>query len=512
MYSKLDFNPVFIFFLVACIFCTDEIYGQKPILPDISAGVSSSLTCKNTSVILKGSSKTVGVYYIWSGPNGYTSTAQSPITTMPGEYFLTVNNPTNGGIAKASVKVLVDTVPPSGIKATVSGLFTCADTLATLSVNSTTVGVMYDWNGPKGYSSNNKNSVTSIPGIYLAKVINPINGCSSAVNVSVAQNITPPSGVSATVSGLLTCKVSSVMLSATSATKDVSYCWSGKGFKSAVKNPVITTPGIYELKVTNPVNGCSSRDSVQVEQNIAIPALVTAEAIDSLTCKNKQVTLKASSATKEVDFEWLGPKAFTSKASNLKTSIAGNFTLTATNLENGCSTKKSVVVVTDTIPPEAMSTVTTGTLTCIAKTVTLTGLTSSPKLIFNWNGPNNFVSNMAAPIVSTAGKYNVKITNQANGCSSSSSVKVDENIAAPEGVAASVLGSISCGMPSVRLNGSATLDKVTYTWSGPQDFLSTKRNPETTLPGEYTLTATNPWNGCTTKANVTVTGVLCNNK
>jgi len=500
---------LFLFFLASGILGGYETFGQKAVVPDIKAGVSGVLTCTNTSVKLKGDSKTLGAYYAWTGPNGYYSTAQSPVTAIPGDYTLTVKDPVNGGTATAIVKVLIDTIAPAGIKATVSGLLTCKDTLVTLTVSSTTPGVSYDWKGPRSYVSATRTSVTANPGIYLVKVINPANGCTAKANVMVEQDIAPPSGVSATVSGILTCKVTSVTLTGTSGTKDARYDWSGQGLSSSVNKCEVSKPGTYGLLVTNPANGCSSKEHITVEQDVSVPAEVTAVALDTITCRNTKVTLKASSVTKEAKFNWSGPNSFISEEQTLKTSMIGQFTLTVTNPENGCFIKRQVMVVKDTTPPADVNVTASGTLTCITGTVTLRVSSSSPKVSYAWNGPASFTSRKSDPSVSLPGKYEVIATNSANGCSIVKTLKVDQNIMVPEGVSASVSGTLSCKTPRVILDGSCALKQVTYSWSGPQGFKSNEKSPGTKIPGNYSLTTTNQQNGCTSKVNVTVTGVAC---
>jgi hypothetical protein len=501
-----------VFFLGSGNFGVFETFGQNAAIPDISAGVSGSLTCTNTSVKLKGSSNTLGVHYAWTGPRGYYSTAQSPVTAMPGDYTLTVKDPVNGSTATASVKVLIDTIAPVGVKATVSGLLTCIDTLVTLTGSSSTSGVTYDWKGPKGYVSTMKNPVTAIPGIYAVKIINPENGCMSKANVAVIQNITPPSGIAANVSGMLTCNATSVKLTGMSATKDVHYRWTGPDFTSSVNKPDVTAPGTYALMVTDPINGCSSKAIVTVKQDVSAPAQVIAVVSDTLTCKKAKVTLTASSATKEAIFSWLGPQAFVSSELSFETSMVGDFALTVTNPENGCSVKKQVTVVKDTTEPAGVVATALGVLTCNAKSVTLNGYSSSPKVVYTWNGPANFTSNSATPSVSISGRYEVIVTKTTNGCSTTKFVKVDQNMTAPDGVTASVSGSLSCKTPSIKLDGKSASAQVTYTWIGPQSFKSNEKSPEIKFPGSYILTATNPENGCTSKADVTVSGVACTEK
>src|SRR6187551_711409 len=55
-------------------------------------------------------------------------------------------------------------------------------------------------------------------------------------------------GATASVSGSLTCAVTSVTLSGSSTASDVIYSWSGPGgFQSMLATPTVTLPGLYTL-------------------------------------------------------------------------------------------------------------------------------------------------------------------------------------------------------------------------------------------------------------------------
>lgn len=488
------------------------LFGQSAKAPDIRVDVSGKLTCVNTSVRLKGSSKTLGVYYSWTGPGGYVSTAQEPVTAMPGEYTLTVKDPVDGGTATAKVKVVVDTLAPAGVKATVSGLLTCKDTSVTMTGISSTPDVSFGWQGPKNFAVTKKSAATATPGIYLLTITNPANGCATKTNVRIGQNIVPPAGVTANASGMLTCHVNNVTLTGASATKDVRFRWSGPDFNSESDKPNVSSPGNYMLEVTDPSNGCSAGASVTVAQDAALPAQVKAAASDSLTCKNAKATLSASSSTKGVTYKWTGPNGFVSTDQSAETNMPGNFAVMVYNPATGCSVSKQVTVVKDTMPPAGVSATVSGILSCKEKTVVLKAATSSPKVTYIWKGPANFSSTQAVSQISVPGMYEVTVAGIANGCIKSSFVKVTQDTITPQGVTASVSGSLSCKTPSISLDGTSVSKQVVLSWEGPQGFKAIGKKPAVKVPGRYMLSATNPENGCVSNTTVIVTGTACDEK
>ena len=350
-----------------------------------------------------------------------------------------------------------------------------------------------------------------MPGIYNLTVTNSANGCSSFASAEVKQNIVRPEGVTASASGILTCKTPGVMLSGSSVTKDVSFNWTGPDFTSKQQKAEIKSPGKYVLTVTNPVNGCNSTATVTVIQNTKEPEGAKAIALDTLTCKTSKVKLSASSTSGGTVYKWTGPGNFTSQTQNTIAVTPGNYTVEITDPVTGCSAKRSVIVLKNIKEPET-DIAPSGVLTCSVKSVTLKTKPAVKNTTYKWSGPDDFSSASPEPSVVKAGIYNVTVTSILTGCSSSKSVEVKVNMTSPQGVAAKATGSLSCATPKVKLSGTSSTEGITYRWSGPQDFVSTLKTPEVNLPGTYTLYATNPENGCVSKTDVTVQGEKCAEK
>jgi hypothetical protein len=136
--------------------------------------------------------------------------------------------------------------------------------------------------------------------------------------------------------------------------------------------------------------------------------------------------------------------------------------------------------------------------------VTLTASSTTPGVVYNWTGPGTYASNERTPHVSNPGSYIVTVTNPYNNCNANKSVDVTQNITAPDGVHASASGSITCSNASVTLSSSSSTAGVTYGWTTPGGFTSSLQNPIVYVADNYTLTVTNPTNGCATTRTVTV--------
>jgi hypothetical protein len=92
------------------------------------------------------------------------------------------------------------------------------------------------------------------------------------------------------------------------------------------------------------------------------------------------------------------------------------------------------------------------------------------------------------PSVSSAGTYTLTVTNPVNGCMSTDTAIVVQDITLPGATASG--GTITCANASVTLGGSSSTSGVTYSWSGPNSFTSTLQNPSVRTTGKYILTVT----------------------
>jgi uncharacterized repeat protein (TIGR03803 family) len=315
-------------------------------VPDFTTSISGSITCNVFSVILSASSSVVGVSFNWTGPVGYTSSQPITTTTIPGNYTVTVFNPLNGCSSTDTITVQQNIAEPENVTATVENMLTCVQTGVTLTGSSTTTGVRYNWSGPDGFSSMEQNPEVTDPGVYSLMVTDTTNNCSSSASVLVEKDTTYPIDVIATVSGVLTCTDTTVSLTGSSGSGEVTYSWLDPTSTNLAGNLIeVSIPGTYILTVTSTVSGCSESANINVEQDIEAPANLTTSVSDTLSCTVTSVILSTSSSTPGVTYRWEGPQDFTSNEQFTLTGIPGNYNVTATNPNNGCTSVKQVTVI-----------------------------------------------------------------------------------------------------------------------------------------------------------------------
>ncbi|MCB9326710.1 MAG: PKD domain-containing protein [Lewinellaceae bacterium] len=456
--------------------------------PDISAA-GGTLDCNNNSIQLMSFSNTSGVTFSWTGPNNFSSNQQNPVITVPGTYTVTATSPQG---CTATAEAVVDQNGDLPDASATGGTLDCNNSSVQLSGNSSTAGVSYSWSGPNNYMSTEQNPTVSTAGSYTLSVT-ASNGCVSLATATVVLDETAPDA-SAT-GGTLDCAVTSVQLMGSSTTQGASYSWSGpNNFMSSVQNPTASEAGTYTLTVTGP-NGCTSTATATVDANADLPnASASGGTID---CNNTSVQLPGNSTTPGVTYGWTGPDNFVSSEQNPTVTGAGTYTLTVT-AANGCASTATAVVIEDTDVPDV--TATGGTLDCNASNIQLMSGSSVTGCTFSWTGPNNFISSEQNPSVTTAGTYTVTCT-APNGCSNTATATVEANADQPD--ASATGGTLDCDNASVQLTGSSTTTGVTYSWTGPNNFMSTEQNPSVSEPGNYLLTVTAS-NGCTTAITAVV--------
>ncbi|MBK7854999.1 MAG: hypothetical protein IPJ79_08920 [Bacteroidetes bacterium] len=143
-------------------------------------------------------------------------------------------------------------------------------------------------------------------------------------------------------------------------------------------------------------------------------------------------------------------------------------------------------------------------ITCSATTVQLNGSSTTSGVTYNWvasNGGNiSGPSNIANPIATSAGTYTLTVTTATGGCTATDVALVTTNNSVPNANAGAD-NVISCAFLTRQLNGSSTTPGAIFSWtpSGGGNITSATNiaNPTVNAVGVYTLTVTDPANGCT---------------
>jgi Secretion system C-terminal sorting domain len=311
-------------------------------------------------------------------------------------------------------------------------------------------------------------------GIYTVTVTNTqTNGstCTSTASVAVTQNNVAPT-VTINSANVLTCTQPTAVLTANVAA-NTTFVWSSGA-------PTVTAPGIYTVTATRTGNGCTATASIAVTQDIAIP-IITLTKSNNLTCALLTATLNATSIPNSV-FTW---------ASGAPTvTAAGTYTVTATNISNGCVATASIAV-TQNITPPVITLTKNHDLNCTFTTALLSA-TSSANTTFVWSS--------GAPTVTAPGVYTVTATRTGNGCTATASIAVTQNTTTPT-FSLNKNHDIDCSFATSILSTNAIIPANTFRWSNA----ATAPTITVTTAGIYTVTVTNTISNCTASRTIAVT-------
>jgi gliding motility-associated-like protein len=482
--------------------------------PVADAGINAVINCSASTVPLGGSSSQGPAFqYSWY-LNGLQIGSNPLLTTsLPGAYTLFVQNTTNGCTDSDEVVVQSDTIPPIA-DAGSDGLLDCASSSVVLDGSGSSAGAAhtYMWEGP-GFSSTLINPVVSVPGIYVLTVTNTLNNCTAADTVLVTTNADFPHA-NAGPDLNLTCTTTQVALDGSNSSQGqiFEYHWSDTTGQTLGNGLTLTvsTPGTYVLTVLSTLNGCAAFDQVTVGLDTLHPLAVAGPDL-AFTCNQTSVLLDGSASFGNgLSYFWQGPGIVGDPtAVSVEAVTAGIYSLTVSNLTNGCTDSDQVIItpnpdapIANAGPPQ--------TITCAVLSVTLQGTASAPSAMFHWNGPGIHPGNqnLQTPTVSQAGVYQLVVTDPQTGCSSPPAFTVVQIHQEPPHANVVMSGTLNCQSTQVLLDGSGSVqgDTILYQWLFENTPLPGANDDAwfATQPGVYQLVVTNSLNGCTNTSSATV--------
>lgn len=341
---------------------TDEVViTPDENIPDLSAPEELIINCYNeqTGIVIVSSSSVNGVTFEWTASNNgqISGPSNTPSVTAarPGIYTVLIENPENGCKNSRVVEVLGDFDQPV-LDLGADQEITCRDQQATLSADSPD-NVTYSWsavsNGNIIGSTTGKNIIVDRIGQYRLTITDQDNGCVSEGIINVTSDDEYPH-VNAGQDIVLGCEeFGIVQVTGVSNTAGVEYLWSSSStFAGSPENPTITIdkPGVYTLRIYNPVNGCESFDSFEAAFTTDLPK-ANAGADREITCEDRDVLLDGTGSTgSNLSYSWVetgGNFIANPNSPRITVSTTGNYVLTVTNNLNGCKDVDNVLVTAD---------------------------------------------------------------------------------------------------------------------------------------------------------------------
>jgi gliding motility-associated-like protein len=274
---------------------------------------------------------------------------------------------------------------------------------------------------------------------------------------------------------------------------------------SEILMPEINGQGVYSIVVTDLGNGCMDTSEVLINID-TLPPVAEAGGGATINCLTFDGMLSSTGSSTGINFEynWGGPciETLPSSEPDILVSCAGIYYLEILNLENGCISIDSAIVVGNQVAPLAVIAM-PDTLNCFQNQVMLDASASTPpdSLLFEWTGPGIISPNdVPNPLVNLEGLYTLVVSNIYNNCTDTTSVLVINDTAHPVADAGQN-GILTCNTPELPLGGPNTSigAEFIYIWitseghfTGPTDLPLTTADSS----GVYQLQVLNQINGC----------------
>lgn len=493
---------------------------QDMTAPVADAGAGQMLICTTPSITLdgNGSSAGTGILYEWTALSGgnFISPVNipNPVVNEAGIYQIQVTDISNGCTSVDQVEIGSDPNDPE-VQIVAPGVLNCTihQIILDASASSSGSNFSYQWTGPGGILSGDTSLQlqVSAAGDYLLQITNTSNGCTSSQTASVVLDTLSPPAVAGP-DNVLNCVVLQRQIGDPSAPvlPHISYTWTGPGILSGENTAaaVVDSAGIYNVLVVNNMNGCTATDAVQIDQDIAPPQADAGDTFE-LNCTVGTYTLNAqASQGSQFVYQWSTDTGnFLTAPDTLQPVVdgGGNYFLTVTNTQNGCSATDSVLIeASEDAPVSVISD--PGTLTCVAATVTLQAGNSSAgsNYQYEWMALNGgHIQNGTdpqAPVVDAPGLYLLQITDISNNCIATDSVIVQQNIEYPD-ISIHTPPVITCAHPVASLQCSVTPPGIFgYQWT-PENggFIVSggfTNHPLVSSAGTYVVYVANLENGC----------------
>lgn len=436
----------------------------------IATATNNSPVCPGENVQLD-VNKIPGASYSWTGPNGFTSTSESPVLTAItaaeiGTYSVTITF--NGCTSLPATTDVILNPLPTATPGSNSPICEGDDILLTAVAVG---GATYDWTGPNGFVSTTQNptlaaATAAEAGTY--ELVVTLNGCPSLpATVDVVVNPIPV----VTAPDVSTCLNVPVNITAFGAT---TYDWTPSAGITPTMGSAVTAdgsgPGTYT--VTGTTAGCSASTTVSVTISTSLTISVTPSS--ATICAGGTVGLSASGGT---NYTWTPSTGLDfDNVANVNASPGSTTTYTVEGETSGCIGTTTVTV---TVTAPVVPTFASIPSVCEGSTAPALPTTSTNAITGTWS---------SAVSTATPGTTAYTFTPAAGQCASTTTLSVTVNaktVPTFNPMPAVCQGASVANLPTTSLNG------VPGTWSP---------GITTTNPGTYNYTFTPAVGQCATTA------------
>ncbi|MEO6189303.1 MAG: gliding motility-associated C-terminal domain-containing protein, partial [Saprospiraceae bacterium] len=228
------------------------------------------------------------------------------------------------------------------------------------------------------------------------------------------------------------------------------------------------------------------------------PAYVVS--VDTINCFKPRATAMLESIEQNLNIIWKdsnGNKVFTGNP--LKVISGGRYTVEVTQPRNHCVSIQNYTIVVDTLPPTIQ--VNDFTLLCNQDSIQLAANSSCPDGRYLWKkSSNGMLFEGPNPYVRDTGLYSLTVICKSL-CNSNVTLNVQRIDSFPR--LSFQVEKLNCKNDSVQIKLSSGVIDTIYQWKKGPNFISNKRSPFVSLPGDYQLNLKNTY-GCSIDTIISV--------
>lgn len=500
--------------------------------PTVDAGTMQLITCITDTVSLTatvGNSSTF--VFEWTATEGGqfvtgTETSLTPQVSVEGLFQLMVKDTATNCTVIDTVRVGVDKTPPTAEAGTAETL-TCSSNSTQLDGTGSSDGdeFAYQWMLNGQMVANTLQTMVSNPGVYYLQVLNQQNGCTALDSVSVDIDGDVPQAIVPPLPEKITCLNETVSVVASIEPANPNYIieWTptdGGNILSGANTLTIEVdkPGTYQIKVTNPDNGCEGTNEVIIEEDKTLPEAIAGEDT-KITCETAVVTLSGQGSAQgdNITYEWTaiegGLTPPTNNTIDVQIDAVGLYQLLVTDIITGCSKTDTIRVEEDKMPP-MIAIAQPDTISCQETSVSLDATASAADVVATWTGLDGGTAQIGAnqliADVTQGGRYELRLVSNANGCEARDTVVVEVNADVPQLLIADP-AAVTCINPSTTLDATESTINGAFTtqWTavnGNGSVQPDAGNPlrATVTPGAYQLVVKVTATGCESSTTIEV--------
>lgn len=419
--------------------------------------------------------------FVWSGPNGFSSTDQNISGLAAGSYAVVITDANGCELSSSYLLTNPEPLLATGV-VTDESCSSGGDGTVSIVVTGGSSPYSFAWIGPSGFSSDSQD-ISGLPAGTYQLTLSDALGCSAIFSFIV----NPPIVLTAnftTVDNVCFGDANGAINSVpTSGNPPYTWLWIGPGgFISNSQNNTGLISGEYNLQLTD-ADGCQAFFTVNV---LEAPQITISRVITGVSCfggSNGAIAINVTGGTPGYTYQWSGPDGFSSTNEDISGLVAGAYEITVTDV-NGC-TRTRVFNVAG--PPDYEIEATISDVICAGDSdgaIDINVVVGTGPFTFAWTGPAGFNSSSQNLSNISAGIYTVTVTGNL-GCTTTETYTVSETSVIS--TVANISGTSCFGVTdgSIELAVEGGNAPYVISWTGPNGFSGSGELISSLQPGVY---------------------------